>query len=310
VQRTEANATFKAPGQWSGRSLGNRLGYKIFYGLIRLGGRRLAYFALYWVVLYYVLCRPSIRRQSYAYLHHRFPKQSFWKNYVNCYRMFLAMGRLLIDRAIAGTLGTDKMCFTISGRRELLKLVDEGRGFILMLSHVGCWQVALAALNFLKVPVNLLLKREEGNIDRHYFEYPDVSSPVRIIDPDSYLGGTLEMLNVLRKGQILCMMGDRVLGSAKNSLPVDFLNEEAVFPYSAFKIASAARVPVVVLFSSKTGCDSYALDVSQIISVPQNLGRSAESFRPYVKRFVKEMERYVQAHPYQFFNFFNMWQKY
>ena len=111
-----------------------------------------------------------------------------------------------------------------------------------MLSHVGCWQVALAALNFLKVPVNLLLKREEGNIDRHYFEYPDVSSPVRIIDPDSYLGGTLEMLNVLRKGQILCMMGDRVLGSAKNSLPVDFLNEEALFPYSAFKIASAASV--------------------------------------------------------------------
>ena len=105
------------------------------------------------------------------------------------------------------------------------------------------------------------------------------------------------------------MMGDRVLGSTKNSLPVDFLNEEALFPYSAFKIASAARVPIVVLFSSKTGSDSYALDVSQIISVPENLGRSAESFRPYVKRFVKEMERYVQAHPYQFFNFFNMWQK-
>ena len=298
------------PGQWSGRSLGNRLGYNIFYGLIRLGGRRLAYFGLHWVVLYYVLCRPSIRRKSFPYLLRRFPGQPFWKNYVDCYRMFLAMGRLLIDRGIAGTLGTDKMYFTISGRRELLKLVDEGRGFVLLLSHAGCWQVALAALNFLKVPVNLLLNREEGNNDRHYFDYDGVSSPVRIIDPGGYLGGTLEMLDVLKKGEILCMMGDRVLGSAKNALPVEFLNAEALFPYSAFKIASAARVPVVVLLSSKTGGDSYALNVSRIINVLPDLGRSAEGFQPYVEQYVKELEQYVQTHPYQFFNFFNMWQKY
>ena len=310
MHRTESNTAFTMPNQWSGRSLGNRLGYNIFYGLLRFGGQRLAYFALYWVVLYYVLCRPSIRRQSYPYLQRRFPNQPLWKNYVNCFRMFLAMGRLLIDRAIAGTVGTDKMCFTVSSREKLLKLVDEGRGFILLLSHVGCWQVALAALNFLKIPVNLLLNREDRNFDRHYFDYAGASSPVRIIDPRSYLGGTLEMLNVLREGQILCMMGDRVLGSAKNSLPVEFLNEEAPFPYSAFKIASAAGVPVVVLFSSKTGGNRYDLEVSQIINVPQNLGRSAEGFRPYVTRFVKDLERYVQAHPYQFFNFFNMWHKY
>ncbi len=307
--QSETTTTLGAPGQWSGRSLGNRLGYTIFYGLIRLGGRRLAYFGLYWVVLYYVLCRPSIRRRSYPYLQHRFPGQPFWQDYLDCYRMFLAMGRLLIDRGIAGTLGTDKMRFTISGRRELLKLVDEGRGFVLLLSHSGCWQVALAALNFLKTPVNLLLNREEGNKDRHYFDYDGVSSPVRIIDPGSYLGGTLEMLDVLKKGQILCMMGDRILGSARNSLAVEFLDEEALFPYSAFKIASAARVPVVVLFSSKTGGDSYDLNVSQIIDLPPDLGRAAEGFRPYVERFVKELEQYVQVHPYQFFNFFNMWQK-
>ncbi len=308
--QSETTATFGAPDQWTGRSLGNRLGYNIFYGLIRLGGRRLAYFGLHWVVLYYVLCRPSIRRKAYPYLLHRFPDQPLWKNYVDCYRMFLAMGRLLVDRGIAGTLGTDKMRFTISGGQELLKLVDEGRGFVLLLSHAGCWQVALAALDFLKVPVNLLLNREEDDNDRHYFEYDGVSSSVRIIDPGSYLGGTLEMLDALKKGQILCMMGDRVLGSAGNCLPVEFLNEKALFPYSAFKIASAARVPVVVLLSSKTGGDSYALNVSQIINVPPDLGRSAEGFRPYVERFVKELEQYVQAHPYQFFNFFNMWQKY
>jgi len=283
------------------------LGYNIFYVLIHLGGRRLSYFALHWVVLYYVLCRPTIRRRSYDYLRRRFPNQALFRRYVNCYRMFLEMGRVLIDRAILGVMGPEKMKFTIHGRQELLDLVNDGRGFIMLMSHVGCWQVAVSALNFLKVPVNLLLEQEEGNIDLHYFEYAGVTCPIRIIDPGSYLGGTLQMLDVLKKGEVVCMMGDRVFGSDRSCLKVDFLGEKAPFPFSAFKIASAAGVPIVIFFSYKTGYDRYALKVSKIIEVPGNLGRSGESFRQYVTQFVNELELYTREYPYQFFNFYNMW---
>lgn len=308
MQQTEKQVTDKRQPQWSSRSLGTRFGHNIFYALIHLGGRRLGYFALHWVVSYYVFCRPSIRRRSHDYLRHRFPNQSLFMRYVNCYRMFLEMGRILVDRAILGIMGPGKMKFTIHGQQELLDLVKKGRGFILLMSHVGCWQVAVSALNFLKVPVNLLLEQEEGNIDRHYFEYAGVSCPIRIIDPGSYLGGTLEMLDVLKKGEVLCMMGDRVFGSRKSCLQIEFLGEEAPFPFSAFKIASAAGAPIVVFFSYKTGYDSYALKVSKIIHVPDNLGRSGESFRPYVTQFINELERYALNYPYQFFNFYNMWQ--
>jgi predicted LPLAT superfamily acyltransferase len=91
-------------------------------------------------------------------------------------------------------------------------------------------------------------------------------------------------------------------------LQVDFLGEKAPFPFSAFKIASAAGAPIVVFFSCKTGYDSYALKVSKIIQVPEDLGRSGESFRPYVTQFVNELELYTRGYPYQFFNFYNMWQ--
>jgi predicted LPLAT superfamily acyltransferase len=175
------------------------------------------------------------------------------------------------------------------------------------MSHVGSWQVALSALNFINVPVNLLLEREQGNIDRHYFEYTGSTSPYRIIDPGGYLGGTLEMLDVLKKGEVLCVMGDRVSGSQKSFVKVEFLGEEAPFPYSAFKLASAAGVPVVVLFSYKNGSDSYALKISKIIHVPGNLGRSGKNFLPYVTQYIQELESFVQIHPYQFFNFYNMW---
>jgi len=308
VQQTDKQETDKKQHQWTGRNLGTRFGHNIFYALIHLGGKRLGYFALHWVVLYYVLCRPSVRRRSYPYLHHRFPKQRLLTRYVTCYRMFLEMGRVLVDRAILGIMGADKMKFTIHGRQELLELVEKNHGFILLMSHVGCWQVAVSALNFLKVPVNLLLEQEEDNIDRHYVNYADATSLIQIIDPGSYLGGTLLMLDVLKKGEVVCMMGDRVFGSEKSCLLVDFLGENVPFPFSAFKIASATGAPIVVFFSYKTGYDSYTLKVAKIIHVPRNLGRSGESFRPYVTQFVDELELYTREYPYQFFNFYNMWQ--
>ena len=307
MQPPDGKMKTESKRQWSGRSLGTRLGHNIFFVLIRLGGRRLAYFALYWVVGYYVLCRPSVRRRSDYYLRQRFSESTWLKRWIGCYRQFLQFGKTLIDRTSVAILGPEKMKVTLYGRQELLNLVEHGSGFILLMSHVGCWQTALSALHFLRVPVNLLLEQEEGNIDRQYFELAGMSGPFQIIDPSGYLGGTLEMLDVLKKGQVLSMMGDRVLGSDKSYVNVSFLGKTAPFPFSAFKIASAAGVPIVVFFSYKTGYDSYALKVARIIRIPENLGRSGATYLPYLQLFIDELEAFVNKYPYQFFNFYNMW---
>jgi len=307
VQQIEENMQGFQRREWTSRSLGTRLGYNIFYGLIRFGGRRSAYFALYFVVFYYMFFRPSIRRRTKYYLHRRFQERKLPARFVDSYRMSFELGKVLVDRATVGILGSEKMKVTLYGRKKLLKLLDRRCGFVLLMSHVGSWQVALSALSFIDVPVNLLLEREPGNIDRHYFEYTGTASPHRIIDPGGYLGGTLEMLDVLKKGEVLCVMGDRVSGSQKSYVNVEFLGEKASFPYSAFKLASAAGVPIVVLFSYKNGPDSYALKISKIIHVPKNLGRSGKYFLPYVSKYIEALESFVQIHPYQFFNFYNMW---
>jgi predicted LPLAT superfamily acyltransferase len=309
VQPIEENMQPFQRREWTSRSLGTRLGHSIFYGLIRFGGRRSAYFALYFVVFYYMLFRPSIRRRTKYYLHRRFQDRKLLARFVDSYRMSFELGKILIDRATLGILGSEKMKVTLYGRKKLLELLDRRCGFVLLMSHVGSWQVVLSALSFMDIPVNLLLEREQGNIDRHYFEYTGTKSPYRIIDPGGYLGGTLEMLEVLKKGQVLCVMGDRVSGSQKSFVNVEFLGEEASFPYSAFKLASAAKVPIVVFFSYKNGPDSYALKISKIIRVPKNLGRSGKYFLPYVSQYIEALESYVQIHPYQFFNFYNMWEK-
>ncbi len=294
--------------KWSSRSIGSAFQHQIFYVLVRLGGRPLAYGVLYIVVFYYIFFRPSIRRRTEYYLSRRFPGKRTLGRLLDSYRLSMQLGKVLVDRAIVGVLGPDRMETKLNGREKLLQLLNEGTGFVLLTAHVGCWQVAMSALHCLNVPVYMLLRREEGDVDRHYFEHAGLSSPYRTIDPTGYLGGTLEMLQVLKKGHILCTMGDRVFGSGRNTLCCDFLGGRVAFPYSAFRLASASGVPVVVLFSCKTGARTYELHVAEVIHVPELKDRSGEVFRPYVAQFAEALESFAGKYPYQFFNFHDMWQ--
>jgi predicted LPLAT superfamily acyltransferase len=295
-------------GAWSSRSIGTGWQHRIFYLLIRLGGRRAAYLLLYFVVLYYVLLRPDQRRKSEYYLRRRFPEDGPMGCLAKSYRMSLQLGKVLVDRAVVGILGPEEVEVDLGGQEELLSLLGEGKGLVLMTAHVGCWQVAMSALGFLSVPVSLLMQREEGDLDRHYFEHAGLDSPYRIIDPRGFLGGTMEMLGVLKNGEVLSVMGDRMLGDDHNGVAVTFLGAPILIPYSAFKLASATGAPVAVLLSWKSGPRSYRLKLFRVIRVAPDLGRRAEAFAPYAQEFSAVLEEFTRDHPFQFFNFYDMWQ--
>ncbi len=292
---------------WSSRSIGAAWQHRFFYRLIRLGGRRAAYAMLAVVVLYYAVFRPDQRRKSEFYLRRRFSGARGLRLWLHSYRMSLALGKSLIDRAVVGILGPSSTRVTLTGGDELLSLLAEGKGMILITAHVGSWQTAMAALDFLNQPVSLLMQREEGDIDRHYFEHGGRACPFRIIDPRGDLGGALEMLQVLKSGQILSVMGDRMFGSDRNAVAVDFLGAPVEFPFSAYKLASATGAPIGVLLSAKIGTDSYELHLARVIRVPAGLRRGSGAFVPYVRQFAETLEEYTQQHPYQFFNFYDMW---
>jgi len=292
---------------WSSRSIGSDWQHQVFYLAIKLGGRRSAYFMLYFVVAYYVLCSPLTRERASYYLLRRFPESFGLQRLWHCYKLILEFSKVLVDRAVVGILGPESFDICLDGREELLSLRDENRGMILMTAHVGCWQVAMSALEFLRRPVNMLMRREDGDIDRHYYEHAGIPCPYQIIDPTGYLGGTLEMMGALKQGQIVSVMGDRLLGSDKSNTQVNFLGGQATVPFSAYKIASATGAPIVVFFARKDGPKSYKMQLAKVIRVPQIKGRNAETFNPFAQEFAKVLEDFSSRYPYQFYNFHDMW---
>jgi len=292
---------------WSARSIGSKWQHRFFYTLIRLAGRRAAHVMVVFVALYYVLFRPSVRARSRPYLSRRFPGRNALLRLWDSYRIIVEIGKVLVDRAALGILGPGQLTVRHSGREDLLERIREGRGLILVTAHAGCWQVAMESLRMLETPVSLLLHREEGDVDLHIFEHRGDDAAFRIIDPAGPLGGGLEMLQVLKHGEVLCIMGDRAMGGDRSTVEVEFLGGRVRVPITPYHLASATGAPVVVIFPYTSGPGNYSLQVEKVIRVPEDMGRTPEAYRPYAEAFIRALEGFVEERPYQFFNFFDMW---
>lgn len=292
-------------GTWKANQYSSAWGVAFFHGVLRLFGKAPAYFCLHFVILAYVVCFPSIRKNCRPYLTRRFPGTGPLGALIHCYRQVLTFGQVLMDNAAMAILGPASIRADFRDPADDEKLKGLETGFIILMSHVGCWQVAISALSRLNRRVNLLMLSQDGRMKE--FGAGQAGSRLRIINPDQFLGGTLEMLDVLKKDEILCIMGDRLFGNSAYALAMDFLGDRADFPFSAYKLAGAARRPVVVLNTVKTGRDTYKLEIPAVIHVPPGTGKKGENYRPFARRYVETLERYTRENPYQFFNFFDMW---
>jgi predicted LPLAT superfamily acyltransferase len=87
---------------------------------------------------------------------------------------------------------------------------------------------------------------------------------------------------------------------------VEFFGAAAEFPCSGFLFAHAARVPLAVLFSAKTGACDYEVRIAGIIEP-----RPGESKAGFLHRGAREyaalLEEYLQRHPFQCFLFQDVW---
>lgn len=292
---------------WSVQGVGKRWQLRFFHTLIRLGGRRPAYHIMYIVVFWYVLFVPAVRHRTLPYLRRRFPGnrnplRRFWQSY----RLVCTFGRTMIDRAAFVILGPDSLRASTPDGAAMHAAVPGAAGAVLINAHIGCWQVALTVVGGFEKQVSMVMFPPDT--DTPQGQLLAQSMPFNIIDPRNGIESVIEMLQSLKRGEILGVMGDRVFGSEESTVPAKFLGGEVDLPFSPYRLAGAAGVPIIVLFSHKTGFSHYEVRLARVIRVPSD-ARTPEACRPYAQEFADALEEFTQAHPWQFFNFYDLWQK-
>jgi predicted LPLAT superfamily acyltransferase len=143
-------------------------------------------------------------------------------------------------------------------------------------------------------------------VEKYFFEHREGGPPFRVLDPAGPLGSMIGMVQALDQGGVLGIMGDRVM-SEPGALAVTFLGGGIQVPFSPYRLAAATGAPIAVLLAHDAGGAVPVLELARVIRVPDGLGRRPEAYLPYAQEFAQVLEAYVAEHPYQFFNFYDLW---
>ena len=289
-------------------TLGSRLQYGIFEVLVRCRLLFVARMVLAFVVLYYALL-PHVQQRCAAYIKRRFPCAGGLGRFVHAYRLYLNFGQVLLDRMIAGVTGRFPFCETDQQVRQCFDVAGANpHGCIVLTAHVGAWQVGIAGLDQFDRPVNVVQLHNPADQGKHYFQHGR-GRPFNIIDSADPVGSMVEAAAALRRGEVVCLMGDRLHGTRQSGQGVDvaFLGGKIRIPVSAYALASITGATLLMLFTVRERGVTKVYKVEQL-SVPVGLPRRDVSvFQPYAQQFAAAMETVVERHPYQFFNFYDMW---
>lgn len=293
--------------QQMGQSLAGKFKHQFIYGLIALGGRTLAYGFLYPLVFCYT-CTPSVFKKSRAYILRRFAPKTKWQFWVHTYRLNLTFARTLVDRAALGILGRTQITSTPAQQEQLAALARGGKGLVLLSAHAGCWQLAVNQMHtFLPTRVHVLYYRSPHDHDKTVSAHQHKQPPYTFINPAGPGGGLIEMMVALQQGHTVCAMADRVFGNPQNTLSVQFLGGRIYVPYSFYRVAGSCGAPVAVVFFPWEGKGVCSVCTFPAFFVPDS-GPAKTNYQRFAQRFASALEEFCIKYPYQFFNYYNLWE--
>ncbi|MBU0682424.1 MAG: lysophospholipid acyltransferase family protein [Proteobacteria bacterium] len=288
------------------KNKGEFLGHLFFYALIMIGGQLAAYLFLYPLLLAYATMSRTPHRQLQPYLSRRFPHQNPWQRWWSAYRILLGMGQMLIDRSWLGLKPKARLHGTFEGIDKLQETLDSGRGAIIYLAHVGTWQTALAHITNMACRVHIMMAFDTQAVTKHFFELGR-KRDFNIIDVSGFMGGMIEAINALEQGDVVLIMGDRASGG--HTTTTTFLGAQIRLPVAAFSLAANTRVPVLIAFSAKHDRTHQVLKIWDVIHPDYTHGDRAQEMARCAHRFSRALENYVKEYPYQWYNFFDIWEQ-
>jgi predicted LPLAT superfamily acyltransferase len=291
---------------WTGRSRGGRFGNGFFLFMIRHGLLALTPLLLFWVALYFLIVAGQARRASFDLADRVGRGGSFFRRLRFAYRHFFTYGTMLIDRAaiLAGNLKPYR--FRFLHEETMRRVIQEGRGAVLITGHVGNWHAMGHLLQRFSTPVTLVMFDGVQAFMKGMVDSLTVGRHLRLLYTDGSPASAAAILQALSEGQLLGMMGDRVLGEEGTQVP--FLGGEALFPSGPHIVAAIAGVPVLHVFAVRAGRRCYEFRAHYFgkptFSDPRN---KEKDVRDWIEAYARTLEGFVRSYPDQWGNLFPFW---
>jgi lauroyl/myristoyl acyltransferase len=113
---------------------------------------------------------------------------------------------------------------------------------------------------------------------------------------------SFDLLEALRRGEIVSIQGDRAEGGLAK-IPAHLFGKRIQLPSGPFALAQVAQVPIYPLFVARSGYRSYQIIVHEPIVVPRTGRRREEDIAPAVEKWQTILEETIKEHWDQWFAF-------
>ena len=289
-------------------------GIRVLVWVYRVFGRWVFRLFLRPVVSYYFLTGQPARNASREYLQHlgrTFPELGLSGSWWQSYRHFLSFGETLLDKLIAWTGGINPNQVDFPNRRQLLDLIAQKRGAMLLSGHIGNLELCQAIATMRgHIHLNILVHTRHAEKFNRLLGGSQGSATIKLIQVTELNPAVaIDLQEKIERGEFLVMVGDRVPVDGSRTVQADFLGQPAEFPQGPYLLASLLRCPVYTLFCYPTNgrFQIHLQPFAVAIRIPRKEPQRQQMLQTLARRYAECLESHCHSEPLQWFNFYPYW---
>lgn len=199
--------------------------------------------------------------------------------------------------------------YSSEGWEHLEEALKNKRGGILLMSHMGNWEIAAHLLKRKKKELKLLLYmgvKQKEQIEQVQKESLSQSG-IKIIAVDQEGGSPLDIvegIKFIESGGLVSLTGDLIWKKDQQTVPVKFLGHEVLLPKAPYLLAIVSGAPLFVFFAFHTRKKQYHFTLSEPIFIQaSSRDKRAEAIRQAAQRYADILETKLRRHPLQWYHF-------
>ncbi|WP_434340460.1 acyltransferase [Motilimonas cestriensis] len=293
---------------WSKRKeRGASWGLSFMLTMYKLMGPRVTAWFLYPVISYFYLTSKQSKQASRDYLARISPHQQ-----LSSFKHFMCFGHAALDKVSVWCGLINQQHLKSYGNADVLKMLERGQGGVFLCAHLGNIEICRALSDVLPgLKINALVFTKNAVKFNNMLAKIAPTANLNLIQLDNVGPDTAIMLaEKIAAGEFIAIMADRTSTQVpERSIGAPFLGETAYFPQGPFILASLLKCPVFSLFCQRI--DQHFEINAQLLSPKLVLRRQQrqQDLAVAVGHYAEQLEIAARKTPYQWFNFFNFWQK-
>jgi lauroyl/myristoyl acyltransferase len=252
----------------------------------------------------YFFLFPARVADSLKFYRALFPGRGFFYHLYCTWKQFHNFTDVYIHRFIPWA--ADQAEFMHEGWEHLNEAVAKKTGAIVVMSHIGNWELAAQRLNRKGLPIMLFLGAKHKEQVERIQKDNLAKKGIKIVTTDEKEKSPfalLEGINFLREGGIVSMTGDRLWGE-QTHVTVDFLGHEARLPDMPHLFALMTGAPLMTFFVYQEAIGKYCIKVSKGRKVfAATRADRKKAVLESVQAYADDLARFASEHPFEWHHF-------